>query len=53
MKTQAKNLSEEYDRLSEEHVKLEKKLAISGHGDKKADWLVPKKSLKLIQNKHY
>jgi len=40
VKTQAANLSKEYDRLSEDHNKLERKLKISGAGggDKKDDW---------------
>ena len=38
MKAQAESVSAEYDRLAEEHSKLEKKLAIQG-GDKKDDWI--------------
>ena len=37
MKTQAESVSKEYDRLCEEHNKLEKKLQVAG-GDKKEDW---------------
>lgn len=39
MRTQAKNLSQEYDRLTEEHNRLERQLKISGSadGDKKDD----------------
>ncbi len=36
MKTQAESVSKEYDRLCEEHNKLEKKLQVAG-GDKKED----------------
>lgn len=38
VKTQADNLAKEYDRLAEEHSKLQKKVTIAG-GDKKADWM--------------
>lgn len=34
VKTQADNLAKEYDRLAEEHSKLQKKLTV-GSGDKK------------------
>ena len=37
MKTQAENLSSEYDRLCDEKNALERKLAIQGDGDKKDD----------------
>jgi len=37
VKSQAASLSKEYDRLSEEHVKLERKLKISGGGGDKKD----------------
>ena len=37
MKAQAENLSAEYDRLCDEKNSLERKLAIQGEGDKKAD----------------
>jgi len=37
MKTQSENLTKEYDRLMEEKDKLERKLRISGDGDKKDD----------------
>jgi len=38
IKSQAKSVGKEYDRLAEEHTKLQKKLAISGGGgDKKSD----------------
>ncbi len=40
MKTQSKNLSEEYDRMAGEHANLEKKLRIAeggSEGDKKDD----------------
>lgn len=36
MKDQAKNLSKEYDRLAEEHSKLQKTITTAG-GDKKDD----------------
>ncbi|KAG5880169.1 hypothetical protein JTB14_001659 [Gonioctena quinquepunctata] len=35
VKTQADNLAKEYDRLAEEHSKLQKKLTIGGAGEKK------------------
>lgn len=37
MKTQADNLSAEYNRLCDEKNLLERKLAVSGGGDKKDD----------------
>jgi hypothetical protein len=37
MKSQAENLSAEYDRLCDEKNALERKLAIQGTGDKKDD----------------
>ena len=37
MKTQAENLSAEYDRLCDEKNSLERKLAIHGESDKKDD----------------
>ena len=37
MKAQAENLSAEYDRLCDEKNALERRLAIQGEGDKKAD----------------
>ena len=37
MKTQAENLSTEYDRLCDEKNALERKLAIQSGGDKKDD----------------
>lgn len=36
MKSQSDNLAKEYDRLAEEHSKLQKKIAI-GSGDKKEE----------------
>lgn len=37
MKEQAKNLSVEYDRLAEEHSKLQKKITVSGGDESKKD----------------
>ncbi|KAK4872471.1 hypothetical protein RN001_014500 [Aquatica leii] len=37
MKTQAENLSEQYDSLAEEHSKLQKKLTAGADADKKSD----------------
>ena len=37
MKTQAENVSKEYDRLVEDHSKLEKKLRIAGGGEDDGD----------------
>lgn len=35
MKEQAENVSREYDRLTEEYSKLQKKFTVSSGGDKK------------------
>ncbi|XP_065161615.1 B-cell receptor-associated protein 31 isoform X2 [Atheta coriaria] len=37
LKSQAENLTKEYDRLCEEHSKLQKQVTVSGKGDKKDD----------------